>query len=57
MPGFRPNNDYIREMQKYGFIKKDLKPDEIFDYYKIEKEYFDSWYYDPKIQNVKAIAK
>jgi hypothetical protein len=57
MPGFRPNNDYIREMQKYGFIKKDLKPDETFDYYKIEKEYFDSWYYDPKIQNVKAIAE
>jgi hypothetical protein len=54
MPGFRPNNDYIREMQKYGFVKKDLAPDETFDYYHAEKEYFDSWYYDPAIRNVKA---
>ncbi|MGL4595840.1 MAG: hypothetical protein ACRCUY_14050 [Thermoguttaceae bacterium] len=48
MPGFRPNDDYIREMKKYGFIKKDLGPDELFDYYKMEKDYFDSWYFDPK---------
>jgi hypothetical protein len=57
MPGFRPNSDYIREMQKYGFVKKDLAPDETFDYYKAEKDYFDSWYYDPAIRNVKAAAK
>jgi hypothetical protein len=54
MPGFRPNNDYIREMQKYGFVKKDLTPDETFDYYRTEKEYFDSWYYEPAIRDVKA---
>ncbi|MDR0338139.1 MAG: hypothetical protein LBI18_13720 [Planctomycetaceae bacterium] len=54
MSNFRPNNDYIREMQKYGFIKKDLAPNETFDYYRVEKEYFDSWYYDPTIRNVKA---
>jgi hypothetical protein len=47
MPGFRPNNEYIREMQRFGFVKKDLKPDETFDYYAAEKEYFDSWYYKP----------
>ncbi|MDR0327807.1 MAG: hypothetical protein LBI05_05880 [Planctomycetaceae bacterium] len=52
MPGFRPNGDYIREMQKYGFVKKDLAPDELFDYYQAEREYFDSFYYDPAIQNV-----
>ncbi|MDR2117888.1 MAG: hypothetical protein LBP87_16045 [Planctomycetaceae bacterium] len=56
MPGFRPNNDYIREMQKYGFVKKDLAPDETFDYYRAEKEYFDSWYYDPAIHDVKAAS-
>ncbi|MDR0521363.1 MAG: hypothetical protein LBH00_05870 [Planctomycetaceae bacterium] len=43
MPGFRPNSDYIREMQKYGFVKKDLKADETFDYYKAERKYFDSF--------------
>ena len=54
MPGFRPNNDYIREMQKYGFVKKDLAPDELFDYYRAEREYFDSFYYDPAIQDVRS---
>jgi hypothetical protein len=54
MPGFRPNSDYIREMQKYGFVKKDLGPDELFDYYKAEREYFDSFYYDPVIQDVRS---
>ncbi|MDR2642521.1 MAG: hypothetical protein LBC74_06985 [Planctomycetaceae bacterium] len=55
MPGFRPNNDYIREMQKYGFVRKNLREDETFDYYSTERAYFDSWYYDPKIKNVKAV--
>ena len=52
MPGFRPNNDYIREMQKYGFVKKDLGPNELFDYYQAEREYFDSFFYDPSIRDV-----
>lgn len=57
MEGFRPNGDYIREMQKYGFVKKDLAPGELFDYYKAEKEYFDSWYYAPELRDVKAAGK
>ena len=56
MPGFRPNNDYIREMQKYGFVKKDLGPDELFDYYQAEREYFDSFYYNPDIRDVRSAA-
>ncbi|MDR2756642.1 MAG: hypothetical protein LBC20_13130 [Planctomycetaceae bacterium] len=56
IPDFRPNDDYIREMQKYGFVKKDLAPNETFDYYRAEKEYFDSWYYNPAIRDVKAAA-
>jgi cytochrome c553 len=54
MPGFRPNNDYIREMQKYGFVKKDLGPDELFDYYQAEREYFDSFFYDPAIRDIRS---
>ncbi|GHT35923.1 hypothetical protein FACS189427_06400 [Planctomycetales bacterium] len=57
MPGFRPNDDYIREMQKYGFVKKDLGANETFDFYKAEKEYFDSWYYDPATKDVKSAAR
>jgi len=54
MPGFRPNDDYIREMQKYGIVKKDLGPTELFDYYQAERDYFDSWYFDPQTGDVKA---
>jgi len=54
MPGFRPHNDYIREMQKYGFVKKDLGPDELFDYNQAEREYFDSFYYDPAIRDIRS---
>ena len=54
MPGFRPNSDYIREMQKYGFVKKDLGSEELFDYYQAEREYFDSFYYDPAIRDIRS---
>jgi hypothetical protein len=56
MPGFRPNDDYIREMQKYGFVKKDLGPAELFDYYQAEQDYFDAWHFDPQTGDVKASA-
>ena len=31
MPGFRPNEHYIREMQQFGFLPKDLGPDDPVD--------------------------
>jgi hypothetical protein len=52
MPGFRPNEDYIREMQRFGFVPKDLGPEETFDFYAAEKAYFDSWYFDPEKKKV-----
>jgi hypothetical protein len=54
MPGFRPNSDYIREMQKYGFVKRDLGAEELFDYYRAEREYFDSFYYEPTLRDVRS---
>ncbi len=56
MPGFRPNGDYIREMQKYGFVKTNLGATETFDFYRAEKEYFDSWYFAPELGDVKSAA-
>jgi len=56
MPGFRPNDDYIREMQRYGFVRRDLGPTELFDFYQAERDYFDSWYFDPQIGDVGAAA-
>jgi len=45
MPGFRPNEHYIREMQRFGFLPKDLKPDTPIDGYAVERAYWDSFKY------------
>ncbi len=47
MPGFRPNEHYIREMQRFGFLPKDLKPDDPVDIYAVDRAYWDSFYYRP----------
>jgi hypothetical protein len=47
MPGFRPNVDYIREMQRFGFIPKDLGENDPVDPYAVDKAYWDSFYFDP----------
>ncbi|QNN20749.1 hypothetical protein HED60_00200 [Planctomycetales bacterium ZRK34] len=50
MPGFRPNEHYIREMQRFGFIRKDLPADAPVDVYKVDRAYWDSfrWKVDKK---------
>ena len=47
MPGFRPNRNYIREMQRFGFLPAGLKPDDAIDAYKVDRSYWDSFYYQP----------
>ena len=47
MPGFRPNQHYIREMQRFGFLPKDLKPDDPVDHYAVDRAYWDSFCYEP----------
>ena len=53
MPGFRPNDHYIREMQRFGFLPKNLKPTEPIDCYAIDRAYWNSFYYQPQA-NAKA---
>jgi hypothetical protein len=48
MPGFRPNEHYIREMQRFGFIPKDLGPDDPIDVYAVDRAYWDSFEYQPQ---------
>lgn len=48
MPGFRPNEHYIREMQRFGFLPKDLGPDDPIDVYAVDKAYWDSFYFEPE---------
>lgn len=47
MPGFRPNEHYIREMQRFGFLPEDLGPDEPIDVYAVDRAYWDSFHYRP----------
>jgi hypothetical protein len=47
MPGFRPNPHYIREMQRFGILPKDLKPTDPVDPYAADRAYWDSFDYRP----------
>ncbi len=40
MPGFRPNRFYIREMQRYGVLPKNLPDDTPVDTYAVERAYW-----------------
>jgi mono/diheme cytochrome c family protein len=48
MPGFRPNEHYLREMQRFGFLPGDLKPTDPVDCYAVDRAYWDSFYHQPQ---------
>jgi hypothetical protein len=45
MPGFRPNQHYIREMQRFGFLPPELGPEDPIDCYAVDRAYWDSFNY------------
>ncbi|AQT69174.1 translocation protein TolB [Anaerohalosphaera lusitana] len=49
MPGFKPREEYIREMKKYGIVADNFDPtvDEV-DVYRLDELYWQSLWYDPK---------
>ena len=47
MPHFRPRREYIREMQRYGILPKDLEPDDPIDIYATDEAYWQSLWYEP----------
>ena len=47
MPGFRPNQHYIREMQRFGLVPQNLSPDQPLDPYVTDKAYWNSFHYQP----------
>jgi len=58
MPGFRPNIYYIRMMQRYGILPKDLAPDAPVDCYATDRTYWQSlWYRPVKVQSAKRKAR
>lgn len=48
MPGFRPNNDYLREMQRFGFLPKTLGENDPVDPYAVDRAYWDSFLHRPE---------
>ncbi|MCL4205320.1 MAG: hypothetical protein KJ000_22785 [Pirellulaceae bacterium] len=45
MPGFQPNKFYVREMQRFGFLPKDLDPNESIDFYATDQAYWKSFWW------------
>ncbi len=44
MPDFRPRDEYIRKMQRFGFLPKDLGPDDPVDVYETDRRYWESFW-------------
>ena len=47
MPGFRPNEHYVREMKFYGILPKALGPNSPIDVYETDRKYWRSLWYRP----------
>ena len=47
MPGFRPNEHYLREMQRFGILPRDLKPTDPVDPYATDRAYWKTFVYLP----------
>lgn len=47
MPGFRPNEHYIREMQRFGILPKTLGPNDPIDIYATDRAYWATFTHRP----------
>jgi hypothetical protein len=47
MPGFRPEPEYVREMQRYGILPSDLSADESINVYETDRGYWQSFWHKP----------
>jgi len=47
MPGFRPGHEYVREVQRFGVLPKNLSPDTPIDPYETDRAYWRSLWYRP----------
>ena len=45
MPGFRPNDHYVIQIQRFGVLPKDLKADEPIDFRAADEAYWKSFRY------------
>jgi hypothetical protein len=47
MPGFRPSPYYVRQLQEYGILPRDLSPEAALDVYALDRQYWRSLWPDP----------
>jgi hypothetical protein len=47
MPGFRPREEWVREMKRYGVLPANLPADAPLDPYAVERDYWKSLWYRP----------
>ena len=47
MADFRPRQDWVREMKRYGILASDTKPEQGLDVYATERQYWESLWYQP----------
>ena len=48
MPGFRPNEHYVREMKRYGVLADDFDPAvDPIDVYQVDRAYWRSCWHQP----------
>ena len=47
MPGFRPRQEYVEHLQRYGILPADLPPDAPIDVYAAERAYWQSFWQRP----------
>ncbi len=47
MPEFRPRNDWVREMKRYGILPIEMGADDVRDVYAVERKYWESLWYRP----------
>jgi len=52
MPGFRPNDYYCHQMQRYGILPEDLPPDKPIDPFATDRAYWQLFHYAPVRQFV-----
>ena len=48
MPGYRPNEHYVREMKRYGILSENLGPNDPVDAYATDQAYWKSFWYEPR---------
>lgn len=48
MPGFRPEPEYIREMQRFGILPATYRPNDPIDVYETDRKYWQSMWHEPQ---------